>query len=55
MSVFSDFVVYLWLLPVVAQILIPLGMLAFYLVNRLFDGLNTQEPIMLDKLASASR
>lgn len=34
MSNFSESIVYFWLLPVAAQILLPLAMFGLYLVNR---------------------
>ena len=34
MTILSNAIVYVWLLPVVAQIILPLGMLAFWLVGR---------------------
>ena len=34
MSILPDIIVYIWLLPVVAQIILPLGMLVAWLVGR---------------------
>jgi len=34
MSILSDIIVYIWLLPVVAQIILPLVMLIFWLAGR---------------------
>lgn len=47
----SEVVVYLWLLPVVAQIVVPLGMLGVHLVKRMLSGVFRREPIAFDKLA----
>ena len=42
MTTLADMIVYIWLLPVAAQIILPLAMLAFWLVGRplyrLFTG-----------------
>lgn len=43
MSVISDFIVYLWLLPVVAQILIPLALFLAYTVTKAVKGITRQE------------
>lgn len=34
MSILPDTIVYIWLLPVIAQIILPLGMLIVWLVSR---------------------
>lgn len=36
MSVVSEFIVYLWLLPVAAQIILPLAMLMVWSINKAF-------------------
>ncbi len=40
MSILSETIFYIWLLPVVAQIVLPLGMLAVWLLYRFVSLLN---------------
>ena len=38
MSFLSEIIVYIWLLPVAAQIVLPLGILVVWSFSRLFSG-----------------
>jgi hypothetical protein len=46
MYAFTDFIVLLWLLPVMLFIILPLVMLAAWSVGRLIGGLRTEERSM---------
>lgn len=37
MSLLQETIAYLWLLPVVAQIVLPIGMLLIYLIKKLLS------------------
>lgn len=43
MSVLSEIIVYIWLLPMAAQILLPLAILFVWSVNRLLSGKGGRE------------
>lgn len=44
MSILPDTIVYIWLLPVVAQIILPLGMLIVWLASRPIRQLLFRQP-----------
>lgn len=51
MSVVSDFIVYIWLLPVAAQILLPLTMLVVHLVSKGTSKLMNKEEAEVESVA----
>lgn len=51
MSIISDFIVYLWLLPVVAQILIPLALLLGFTVAKVVRGVSKEGKIAGNNIA----
>jgi hypothetical protein len=48
----SDFIVYVWLLPVVAQILLPLAMLCIFVVHKLLKSMSSREEVRSQKAKS---
>lgn len=54
MSFLSDFIVYIWLLPVALQILIPLAMFLGYTIFKVVNGIVRQEKVINEKIASLS-
>jgi len=53
MSNISDYIVYVWLLPVVAQIILPLGILAAWLVMKPFVLIFRKEATTVSNISLA--
>ena len=54
LSVFSDLIVYIWMLPVVVQILLPLVMLVAWLINRLIGKISDRKQSVSETMGGVS-